>query len=147
MDTSESSYTTPIHHSFADVDRRHVINALNCMKATSHPQSDLLAALSESPCPNILAEELCVLAQTPSITDLTVSLALLSESLCKLLSISPLPIESNRDIYLDLILTSGPDYDFERKGITLTLNPFLFDAIKQLRTQTSDGHRTLTDLP
>lgn len=157
--------TAPVHRCFEDIDATQLTSILKHMLSQTTPISSLIQALTKSPSETVLVDYLCSETKTASITDLTIQLALLSESLCIALDIDPVARASERDPYLQLIVVSGPDVGFhqsrahkkkdqvqkegdsQQEGITLTLNSFLFNALQELRTEASNGYRTVKDIP
>ncbi len=132
--------TVSSYQRFEEIDEHLFAERLSGLVSKRAELRPLLKVISESNSEILDTDTLCQVANIPSITDLTVHLALLSESLCELLNITPVPSCSNKDCYLELIITSGPDYDFEKKGITLTLNAYLFNVIQQLRAEVINGY-------
>lgn len=143
---------TSTYRHFEDIDTSQIVLALQTMLSQVTPVSTLIKALIYVPSEKVSVNYLCSETQTSSITDLTIKLALLSESLCEALNIDPVAKTSERNPYLQLILASGPDIqeekaghhkkegDVQQEGITLTINSFLFNAIQELRTKTTDGY-------
>lgn len=132
--------TASNYHRFEEIDTSLFCERLTTLISKRAELSPLLKVISESDSEVLDTHTLCHVANIPSVTDLTVHLALLSENLCELLNITPVPSCSNKDSYLELIITSGPDYDFEKKGITLTLNAYLFNVLQQLRAEVINGY-------